>query len=80
MEFRPDKALTDEQLNLVLVEKEGFVDLESMLAYAVYDSIVPGICPECLGVQDCEPDARANWCDICETQTVRSCLDIAGII
>ena len=90
MEFNPkypilsgglkSKPISNERLMRIIVEKEGFESKLALLEHAVYDSVVPGICTACLGTQECEPDARANWCDICETRTVRSCLDIEGII
>ena len=88
MEFRPDKPIlslggkkpTDEQLNEILAYQLGYSDVMDMLENSVYDSIADGICTSCLHEQQCEPDARANWCDECQSNTVRSCLDIAGII
>ncbi len=69
-----DKKLLEE-----LAEFEG-QEVMDMLEEATFDSVVPGICTECKGVQECEPDARANWCESCGKSTVRSCLDLAGII
>ena len=88
MKFRPDKPilssggkkLTDEQLNQFLAHQVGYPDVLDMLENSVYDSVADGICTNCLHAQQCEPDARANWCEECQTNTVRSCLDIAGII
>lgn len=62
-----------------LAKAEG-QDVMSMLEEATYDSIAPGICTGCKSTQECEPDARANYCHECGESLVRSCLDIAGII
>lgn len=71
---------TDRELLEILADEEGYSDTQELLEDSVFDSIVPGICPTCLGIEQCEPDARANWCPHCETNTVRSCLDIACVI
>ena len=63
-----------------LVELEGYDSDMEMLEEATFESIVPGICENCFGTQNCEPDARKNWCDECQKPTVQSCLVIAGII
>lgn len=77
-------AWTDIQLLDELAAAEGYSadadGVTSMLEAYVMDSVVPGICTECLGVTSCEPDARRNWCESCGTNTVRSCFDIAGLI
>lgn len=73
---------TDNPLLKELAEAEGFDDVMVMLETATFDSIAPGICTDnsCRHTQDCEPDAIANWCEVCEENTVKSCLVIAGII
>tara|TARA_R100001086_G_scaffold241748_1_gene168890 strand:- start:357 stop:587 length:231 start_codon:yes stop_codon:yes gene_type:complete len=73
---------TDNPLLKELAEAEGYDDVMVMLEAATFDSIAPGICTDnsCRGTQDCEPDATANWCEVCEQNTVKSCLVIAGII
>lgn len=74
------RNVTEQNLLEDLAKAEGYYDTTAMLEENVFDSIVPGICIQCKGTQDCEPDARANWCDECATNTVRSCLDLAGVI
>jgi hypothetical protein len=69
----------DYNLLLAAADAEG-MDLVDMLEDAVIDSVVPGICSTCRGTQGAEPDARSNYCDQCETRTVCSVLDLAGII
>jgi hypothetical protein len=71
---------TDHNLLEDLATASGYSDPMDMLEDSVHDSVVPGICITCKGTQDSEPDARANWCEECGTNTVRSCLDIAGTI
>ena len=40
-------------------------------SHVLFDSVQPGFCFACGMVSDnCEPDARANWCECGETQTV----------
>lgn len=65
-----------------LAEAEGYDEVIDMLESATFDSIVPAICTDdCCGlIQESEPDARANYCEECEQNTVKSCLVLAGII
>lgn len=72
-------AVADNNLLEDLARAEG-MEVMDMIEMSVFDSVVPGICPRCKGTQECEPDARANWCEECQDNTVRSCLDIAGMI
>lgn len=73
---------TDNPILEELADAEGFGSVMDMLEHATFDSIVPGICMDnsCKSIQECEPDATANWCEACEEKTVKSCLVIAGII
>jgi hypothetical protein len=64
-----------------LAKSEGYYDPLDMLEDAVWDSVVPGICmnKDCDYTTGCEPDARENWCEVCQTNTVKSCLELAFI-
>ena len=44
--------------------------------------IAPAICinSDCDYTTDMEPDQDRGWCEECETNTVQSCLILAGII
>lgn len=62
-----------------LTEEYGS-DIDTLLYAASCDSVVPGICmnEDCDFVVDsCEPDARENWCECCETNTVCSLVELA---
>ena len=72
-------SAADNNLLEDLAQKEGMT-VNRMLEWDTFDSVAHGICTQCKGTQECEPDARANWCDNCGENTVRSSLDIAGII
>ena len=51
------------------------------LEQAVYDSACPGVCMSCSAiVDDCEPDACANYCDECSRPRVKSWMVLAGVI
>jgi hypothetical protein len=65
-----------------LVNIEGYNDVYEMLEKATFDSVAPGICTNegCDYTTEVEPDCRDGWCEECETNTVRSCLLLAGII
>ena len=76
---------SNNQLLKLVADGEGYGKTEKgvleMLDHYVTDSIVPGICTICLGIESsCEPDADANMCSECETETVKSILVLAGVI
>jgi ssDNA-binding Zn-finger/Zn-ribbon topoisomerase 1 len=64
-----------------LADEEG-LDVDEMLEKATFDSIAPGICtnPDCNYTTTVEPDQTEGWCEDCQTNTVQSCLVLAGII
>jgi hypothetical protein len=65
-----------------LAELQGFKTIDAMFDAAVSDTVCPGICinPGCDYTTDVEPDQRKGYCEICGTQTVTSCLVLAGLI
>lgn len=65
-----------------LAELEGYNDSMDMLEDFAFDSIVPGICVEygCDYTSDVEPDQSNGWCEMCDENSVVSCLVLAGII
>lgn len=66
----------------VLAHIEGYESLEEMLEERGLDSVVPAICtnPGCSYTTGMEPDQDKGFCDECKTNTVKSCLILAGII
>lgn len=77
----PPKDLTNNQLLKKVAEDEGFPTIMDMLDHFVTDSVIPGICTICLGIEpSCEPDAEANTCSECETDTIKSIFVLAEII
>ena len=64
-----------------LADIEGMEVME-MLEQATYDSIAPGICtnPGCEYTTEIEPDQREGYCEDCGTNTVKSCLVLAGLL
>ena len=64
-----------------IAESEGFSSVQAMLEVAATDSVSPGICMTCGWVtSETEPDQDRGWCEICETNTVKSALVLAGLI
>lgn len=66
----------------ILADDYGYSTIEDMLMDTMFSSVVPGICTneDCDATYECEPDAEANWCSECDTQTVKSCLILEGLI
>ena len=64
-----------------LADIEG-LEVDEMLEQGVFDSLAYGICmnPDCDFTTQYEPDQDKGWCDLCETNTVKSCLILAGIM
>jgi hypothetical protein len=65
-----------------LKEAYGYETVRAMLEYATFDSVAPAICTNenCSHTTDMEPDQDKGWCEVCETNTVKSCLILAGLI
>ncbi len=72
--------MTDNELLTMLIEAEGFVNLDEFLECFAFDSVVPGICKICHATVDCEPDARRNYCDNCTANGIESGLSLAGLV
>lgn len=58
------------------------MSIMEMLEKATYDSVVPSICmnKNCNATYLYEPDGDKGWCEECETNSVKSCLVLAGLI
>lgn len=65
-----------------LANLEGYDDVLDLLEAATFDSVAPGICINngCSYTTHVEPDQREGYCEVCGTQTVKSCLVLAGMI
>lgn len=66
----------------ILAENEGYEDISEFILDCGQDSVMPGICsnPGCEYSSGVEPDAVTAWCEICETNTVKSAMILAGFI
>lgn len=65
-----------------LANIEGFDDAMDMLEEMGWDSVVPAICANkgCDYTTGMEPDQDRGWCEECRTNSVQSCLILAGVI
>jgi len=56
--------------------------VDELLVEATFDSVAPGICinDDCSYVCEVEPDQDKGFCEECGTQTVASCLCLAGML
>lgn len=65
-----------------LADLEGYDDYMDMLEDATYDSVVPAICtnPDCDATSQLEPDGEGGLCENCGTNTMTSCLILAGLV
>jgi len=65
-----------------LSNQYGYDDPSDMLEEVGLDSVVPAICmnPECDYTTDMEPDQSRGWCEVCDTNTVKSALVLMGVI
>jgi hypothetical protein len=65
-----------------LAEFEGFADTQDFCEAFVMECVVPGICsnPLCDYTCNVEPDSTSGYCEVCGTNTVVSCLVLAGVI
>lgn len=64
-----------------LCEIEGMT-LEDILREGTFDGTCYGICTNkgCNYTTEVEPDQEHGWCELCDTQTVKSALILAGVI
>jgi hypothetical protein len=55
---------------------------EELLQEATFEGVAKGICtnPNCNYTCDVEPDQDKGYCELCDTNTVSSCLVLADII
>ena len=65
-----------------LADQYGYDTINEMLEEAASNSVVPAICinRDCDYTDQLEPDAEKYECPDCNTNTVNSCLIIAGLI
>jgi hypothetical protein len=65
-----------------LAEIEGYDSIEEMLEQSTFDSTIPAICTnaDCEATYWYEPDCIGGWCEECGTNSVSSCLILAGMI
>ena len=64
-----------------LCEIEGLT-VEELVKSGTFDGTCYGICTNegCEYTTEVEPDQTQGWCEVCNTQTVKSGLILAGII
>jgi hypothetical protein len=71
--------MTKSEHLLCRIAEDTGLDVDDILGS--FDSVCLGICTQCEIVDDsCEPDARANYCEECSANTVKSALVLAGVI
>lgn len=65
---------------LEIVAEEYGMSVSALIRTYFLKSVVPGICMNdwCDFIAEYEPDQREGWCDLCETQTVISAIELAG--
>jgi hypothetical protein len=65
-----------------LVEIEGFKDDLGLLEATVMDSVCPAICMNecCDHKAEMEPDQAQGWCEVCNANSMKSALVLAGLI
>ena len=71
--------MSDNEKLTILAEEYG-MSVTELIRHFFIRSLVPGICMNrgCDYTAEYESDQREGWCDLCETQTVTSCLELAG--
>lgn len=69
-------------LKLAALASDFGCEIEDLLEQSVFDSVSPGICvsSDCDYSAEVEPDCRDGYCEVCDANTVMSCLVLADII
>ena len=65
------------------LKKQTGLGFDALMNSAMYEGIAWGICknPACdYTTESVEPDCREGYCEICGTETVASCMVLAGRI
>ena len=64
------------------LEKITAEDRMSLAQAATWDSVAEGICCNkgCDYVATVEPDCEMGWCELCNTESVKSVLVLIGIV
>lgn len=64
-----------------LLDLEAMSEEDFLMAYTL-ESVVPGICmnKDCDATYEYEPDQTKGWCEVCETNSVKSGLVLIGVI
>lgn len=65
---------TYDQKMQILLDTEGYDDIEDFMQETMHESIVPAICmnKDCDYVSYYEPDQTEGWCEECHTQSCMS--------
>ena len=65
-----------------IVESEGYLNVDDLLAESTYNSVVLGVCanPLCDVIIEVEPDQDRGWCPNCQANTIVSCLVLAELL
>ncbi len=63
-----------------LLEDWGYDSVDELVENSLFDSVSPGICPECGYTTEVEPDNNQGWCEPCGKATVVSGCILAGVI
>jgi hypothetical protein len=65
-----------------LIEIGGFADDLALYQASLADAVCPAICmnEDCSYTEDLEKDQEEGWCPECNTNSMKSCLILAGII
>lgn len=66
----------------LLMDLEGYSDINEILEDSLMDNRSVGICmnPGCDYTCDVEPDNDRGWCEVCDTNTVKSAVMLIGVI
>ena len=74
-------SITKEKLTK-LCEIEGFATPLDLAPAAITDSVCPAICmnSDCDYSTELEPDQDQGWCEVCETNSMKSALILMGFI
>jgi len=72
--------MTDKDYSKILATKEGYDNPMDMVSDFITSNIVPAICTngDCLATYEYEPDSTQGYCDICQSNEVKSILVLEG--
>jgi hypothetical protein len=65
---------------LMICERWGYRDVPELIDRYLFEDSCPALCLNCGHVEEKSSDTLAGWCGICDSDTMRSAMVLAGFL